>query len=249
MPSVKKFLTINISFYLLGYIYEQSYIFSPFIITNVKNWILFSLLAYTTRNIKHVKNINNHLQPKTIDIINGCIMSGIEYMTIKYSKKQNDNYLLDVITFIPKSFIFEILFDLIHYFFHRVGHLPGIYKYSHKKHHEYTVNTNLLATFHQDPIDLIFTNFLPVYLVSFIVTFSYIQFYVFLVYKTFIELGGHLGKKSSALVCFPQCVWLPKLFNIDLYALDHYVHHTKNNCNYAKRFTLWDKVFGTFDHS
>lgn len=36
--------------------------------------------------------------------------------------------------------------------------------------------------------------------------------------------------------------WLPRLFNFQLKVEeDHDLH-----CNYSKRFTLWDKVFGTF---
>jgi sterol desaturase/sphingolipid hydroxylase (fatty acid hydroxylase superfamily) len=39
---------------------------------------------------------------------------------------------------------------------------------------------------------------------------------------------------------------LPKWLNIELYCEDHDIHHSVNNCNYSKRFSLWDKVFGTF---
>ena len=44
---------------------------------------------------------------------------------------------------------------------------------------------------------------------------------------------------------FPQCIWLPRLFNIELYTEDHDLHHSRNNCNYSKRFSLWDKIFKT----
>jgi sterol desaturase/sphingolipid hydroxylase (fatty acid hydroxylase superfamily) len=64
-------------------------------------------------------------------------------------------------------------------------------------------------------------------------------------FKTFIEISGHAGtyNKNSS---FNQCIWIPKLFGIELYARDHYIHHEKFDYNYAKRFTIWDKAFGTY---
>lgn len=66
-----------------------------------------------------------------------------------------------------------------------------------------------------------------------------------LVYKTFIEVSGHTGKqvKSSS---FPLCIWLPRIFGIELYTEQHHLHHLNSNCNYSKRFSLWDKMFGTY---
>jgi sterol desaturase/sphingolipid hydroxylase (fatty acid hydroxylase superfamily) len=65
------------------------------------------------------------------------------------------------------------------------------------------------------------------------------------VYKIFIEISGHCGKNINSC-SFPQFVWLPKLFKIEMYAEDHDAHHRFNNCNYSKRFILWDKLFLTY---
>jgi sterol desaturase/sphingolipid hydroxylase (fatty acid hydroxylase superfamily) len=67
-------------------------------------------------------------------------------------------------------------------------------------------------------------------------------------YKQYTELAGHSGKMLSPASSFPQFIWLPRLFNIQLYAEDHDLHHKVSNCNFAKRFSLWDKVFGTYLH-
>lgn len=61
----------------------------------------------------------------------------------------------------------------------------------------------------------------------------------------FIEISGHIGKRMHPTSSFSQFIWLPKFFNIELYTEDHDLHHSHNNCNYSKRFSLWDKVFGT----
>ena len=66
------------------------------------------------------------------------------------------------------------------------------------------------------------------------------------VYKQYTELAGHSGKLLSPASSFPQCIWLPRLLNIELYAESHDMHHKVSNCNYAKRFSLWDNIFGTY---
>jgi len=65
-----------------------------------------------------------------------------------------------------------------------------------------------------------------------------------IVYKIFLEISGHTGKKFNSS-SFPQFIWLTKIFKIKLITEDHDNHHKKNNCNYSKRFMLWDIVFGT----
>jgi sterol desaturase/sphingolipid hydroxylase (fatty acid hydroxylase superfamily) len=67
-----------------------------------------------------------------------------------------------------------------------------------------------------------------------------------IVYKNFIEISGHSGKKLYPTSCFSQFKWLPQWLNIELYTEDHDLHHSLNNCNYGKRFSLWDKLFNTY---
>ena len=68
-------------------------------------------------------------------------------------------------------------------------------------------------------------------------------------YKTFVEIAGHAGIETNS-TSFPQAVVLPKLFGIEMRTNDHDLHHTSTGkpCNFAKRFTLWDKVFGTYEN-
>jgi sterol desaturase/sphingolipid hydroxylase (fatty acid hydroxylase superfamily) len=66
-----------------------------------------------------------------------------------------------------------------------------------------------------------------------------------MIYKTFIEVSGHLGKSIKG-GSFSQFVWLPKWLDIQMHSDDHYEHHVHSTCNFSKRFTLWDKIFGTY---
>ena len=164
--------------------------------------------------------------------------------TIEFSVK-----IKDFLYFIPVSFAFEIIFDFFHYVSHLAFHkIKFLYVNFHKLHHTYGNPTSIL-TFYQHPFDYICTNMIPLLLtyliVSVFVDISNFQLLLILTYKTHIEIGGHCGKINKT-VSFPQCIVLPKLFNIGLYTLDHNNHHSINNCNYSKRFILWDKVFNTY---
>jgi sterol desaturase/sphingolipid hydroxylase (fatty acid hydroxylase superfamily) len=131
-------------------------------------------------------------------------------------------------------------------------HHPYFYKYFHKKHHKFQ-HPIAITTFYQDPVDLLITNSFPtmmtLLLLSPMVSISHFQFHMILVYKTFLEIGGHIGKHAYPSSSFPQCKWLPQWLCIELYTEDHDYHHSHNHCNYGKRFSLWDKVFGTYVHS
>jgi sterol desaturase/sphingolipid hydroxylase (fatty acid hydroxylase superfamily) len=72
------------------------------------------------------------------------------------------------------------------------------------------------------------------------------QFSLLLVFKSLVEIGGHLGRCLAPSSSCPQFFYLPKWLGIELYVEDHDLHHTHFNCNYAKRFAIWDKLFGTY---
>ena len=99
-----------------------------------------------------------------------------------------------------------------------------------------------------DPFDLILSNSLPQYLSLVIYPdISLFLYNIILVYKTFIEISGHCGKKLFPIGSFTQFVWLPTFFDITLYSEDHDLHHSKNKYNFSKRFSFWDKLFGTYN--
>mmetsp|Transcript_17791 Transcript_17791/g.31690 ORF Transcript_17791/g.31690 Transcript_17791/m.31690 type:complete len:313 (+) Transcript_17791:188-1126(+) len=156
------------------------------------------------------------------------------------------------LVFVIKSFAFEILFDFFHYWGHRIAHeIPRLYRF-HRSHHKY-LHPTPLATYQQHPFDIVFTNLLPnVAAVVLLRTFLGIQLNSFeysllMSYKVFVEIAGHAGIETTA-TSFPQCAPLPEALGIELHTDDHDLHHSFPGmaCNYAKRFTLWDRVFGTY---
>ena len=123
-------------------------------------------------------------------------------------------------------FMFELIFDLFHY----------IIAYS----------KILFYTYYHSPLYVIISVSIPTLIATRVVSFTSFQMELVLVLKSFIEISGHTGKRLYPSSCFPICVWLPRLLGIELYTEDHCRHHSENNCNYSKRFALWDRVFGTY---
>ena len=152
------------------------------------------------------------------------------------------------LTFAVKSFAFEVLFDLMHYGAHRYIHEnKNLYRLYHKTHHNYA-NPSAKSTFIIHPIDYILSNSIPVCACAFIFRrwISRSEFSAITIYLTYQEVGGHLGLQMYPTSSFSQFVWLPKIFNIQMYTEDHNLHHTHFNYNYSKRFVIWDKLCGTY---
>ena len=154
-----------------------------------------------------------------------------------------------LLKFIFISFLFELIFDFFHYTTHRFAHSNKFAYEWHKEHHEHA-NLKGIITFHQSVVDLICTNAIPFILTHKIVSSFYeisdFTLALISVYKVYTEICGHLGKKSDTS-SFPQCIFIPRMLNIAIYSKDHYNHHVYLNCNYSKRFSIWDKLFGTYD--
>lgn len=151
---------------------------------------------------------------------------------------------LEYLLFIPRSFVFELLFDFFHYWTHRFGHShPIIYNNIHKLHHNSQL-INAYNTFHHSLADIILTNGIPILLAMYLFPLPRFSLILFFWFKTIVEVSGHTGKDTTS--SFLQCIYLPRWLGIELYSRDHGLHHYNPRVNFSKRFSIWDKVFGTF---
>ena len=154
--------------------------------------------------------------------------------------------ILSIVYFIPISFFFEIVLDFFYYWSHRGMH---VYHSSfHKDHHTHIHLKSILA-FYFHPIDSLLTIVIPFIITYHITNYFYIlslfELCMLSSYKIFIEISGHTGYKSYPRSSFIQFTWLPRYLGIEAYTENHNIHHTNPDYNFSKRFTLWDKVFGT----
>ncbi len=180
--------------------------------------------------------------------------SSIKICTFYFLNIENNtiNFIKDLILFIPISFIFEIIFDFFHYWTHRIFHMNSyLYKHIHKTHHTHN-HVAPIVTFIQNPIDLILSNSVPLCLSFSIMkniiglNISLYMLICILTYKSYIEVAGHSDIETKRTCSFAQCIWLARALNITLFSKHHILHHTHVTKNFSKRFSLWDKVFGTF---
>lgn len=259
--SIKSYIYINFILLSIGTtIYElimyldnnkliNLYIFIIFII---RNYLLMEFVEFGTKS-KPAIDDNNSIEAYKYEFhYNVFITTAVESVThiiiknnIFFDKPTN----FDLIYLIPSSFCFEIIFDFFHYITHRILHHKYLYKYIHKKHHTFAHPITII-TFYQHPLDVMITNSIPTVLALILmpIPISYYQYNLIIIYKSSIEIGGHCGKKLHPNCSFSQFICLPKLFGIELYTEDHDLHHSLNNCNYGKRFSLFDKIFGTYMH-
>jgi sphinganine C4-monooxygenase len=262
--SLKNFVYVNSLIFSLGifehfagFVFIDNFylnFFSILFIFLARNYILVNFISFSLKNKENINSIMQNYKEVyknefLINLLSSTTVETFTYIIIKktiYTEIQPIFYL-DFVYFIPKSFIFEVIFDFFHYWSHRFLHTNKFfYKYIHKKHHKYSYPIPIL-TFYQNPFDLIITNSIPQLITLSIFPYiSLFQFNIILSYKSFIEISGHSSKKLYPSGSFSQFVWLPRVFNISLYTEDHTLHHSNNNCNYSKRFSLWDKAFGTY---
>lgn len=152
--------------------------------------------------------------------------------------------LREMSTFVIRSFLIELIFDGFHYAVHRAAHAHKTLYRFHKTHHKF-VHPTAWTTFYMHPFDLLLSYAVPLWLAIAIVGCSSRQFELLVTYLTYQEIAGHLGQRIFPGSSFAQCIWIPRLFGIQLHVEEHDLHHTRFDCNYSKRFVLWDKVFGT----
>ena len=246
LHSLKNFITINFTLLIVSAVQEY--------FGNNLLWIIFRNLTMVfgiDLALKNKKDILNYEIKEKYEyefIFDTILASFVEFLTFYILNYRSSKYDIfnDLCYFIPISFIFEIIFDLFHYITHRIFHIKYLYLI-HKHHHEHN-NIKSIIAFHQNPLDLIVTNSVPFYITLKIVSNFYeisnLILSTLIVYKIYTEICGHIGKESKTS-SFPQFIWLPKLLGIELYSDDHLHHHMYVNCNYSKRFCLWDKIFGT----
>ena len=246
--SFKSFVYINGSLMSLSVALHYC-VSSVFVSTFIKNGVL---LLFLYNSMKDKKDIQTHDEPTPIESWKDLVLFGTTTLlqaTTHWYILQGGYTNTTVIFFLNRLFLFEICMDLGHYVMHRALHTRLLYPI-HKMHHHYPKPT-LLNTFYHNPVDLFLLDCLPTYASILLLQFCFgsftpLQLQMVFVYKSFVEIAGHSGKHSVPTGSFPLCIWLPRNFGISLYTEDHDLHHKTGHCNYAKRFSLWDRVGGTY---
>lgn len=230
--------------FILMYLFQNPILFLLGII--FMHIIVYYLVWSSVSTKPLLTEIKNQYQLNLLDIryiTIWAIIEGISYQFVNLQK--NDNIWYNIVTFIPVTFLFEIIYDLVFYIHHYMSHKnKTIYRLLHKTHHQHHNNINIISLYYTDPIDIII-NVIYIILISYLVPIYELQFFIWVFHKLVVELAGHSGTDDNHS-CFSQFIFIPRLLDIDLNKGDHFLHHLSSTYNYSKRFSLWDKVFGTY---
>ena len=147
-----------------------------------------------------------------------------------------------------RLFAFELVFDALFYVAHRAVHAhPLLYSAVHKLHHRHTHDLRLLSALQMGPWDVLITHTLPVVgALHAVPVRAGLDFTLVKTYLLFQEFYGHAGVVHKGRN-FGPAPWLAYALDIELRAQDHQRHHIKAGCNFSKRFSLFDRLFGTWD--
>jgi hypothetical protein len=226
-----------------------------FFLLIIRNYIFLYVVNKSSENKKRIceeyKVVEHYPHEFDFHLIQAAFIDTIMYysmVTYFYQTFFTQSYSnTDFIYFIPLSFYYEVVFDFFFYWGHRYMHTNSyLYQTVHKHHHIYSHPIAIL-TFYQKPTEIIATILTPTILTVLLCPrMTLFEFNIIRSYMMFIEMAGHKGCYSFPIPGFPQFIWLPRFLRINLYTEDHDLHHSHNNCNYSKRFSLWDKAFGTY---
>jgi len=127
-----------------------------------------------------------------------------------------------------------VLMDLLMYLFHRLAHIPAVYAFLHKRHHEH-IRTNCLSLFVLHPLEALGFGFILI-AVLIVYTFSPVAVGIYLFINLVWGTLGHLNKEV-----FPKGMeqWL---IGTTAFHNQHHLHEDKNFGFYT---SIWDKIFRT----
>eukprot|EP00294_Goniomonas_avonlea_P014194 CAMPEP_0114540708 /NCGR_PEP_ID=MMETSP0114-20121206/919_1 /TAXON_ID=31324 /ORGANISM="Goniomonas sp, Strain m" /LENGTH=163 /DNA_ID=CAMNT_0001724903 /DNA_START=362 /DNA_END=853 /DNA_ORIENTATION=+ len=134
-------------------------------------------------------------------------------------------------------FVCLVIEDFMHYVLHRALHHPKLYKLIHKDHHLHTYPFGLTAVYAspQEVSILSMATFAgPLLLQPHLSTI-----YLWIILRELDAVESHSGYD------FP---WHPSNFSFGMWGAVkfHDYHHESQLKNFASRFTVWDKLFGTY---
>jgi sterol desaturase/sphingolipid hydroxylase (fatty acid hydroxylase superfamily) len=179
--SLKNFMVVN--GFLLGLSCFMEWFRVFFVATLLRNVIIMFFIHIGTKS-KPGKQMKITREDVLYLASSTCIQSATELLI------PHGTY---VRPFVLQLFMFEITLDFFHYWAHRLSHMY-FYRW-HKVHHKHT-SLVLINTWCHHPLDLIMIESIP----------TLLAFYLFplekstaLVYKSFIEISGHSGKKTRAI--------------------------------------------------
>jgi len=167
-------------------------------------------------------------------------VSYISYPLFNFCGMHFSRVLPNLATVAIQIVLFMLVEDTAFYWSHRMLHHPAIYKYIHKRHHEFKATIGI-ASEYAHPLEGIFSNVLPFMtgplLVGYFWDLHVVTFWFWLFIRVVETTEGHCGYAFpfSPFSCLPFQGGPER----------HYFHHSNNAGSYGSFFNYWDKIMGT----
>eukprot|EP01089_Gocevia_fonbrunei_P002773 TRINITY_DN1266_c0_g1_i5.p1 TRINITY_DN1266_c0_g1~~TRINITY_DN1266_c0_g1_i5.p1 ORF type:complete len:211 (-),score=7.74 TRINITY_DN1266_c0_g1_i5:136-768(-) len=133
--------------------------------------------------------------------------------------------------------LFMFIEDFLHYWLHRLLHVPYLYKYIHKMHHHHKYPFGISAAY-AHPVEVLLLA-IPTYFGPVVFAPHLSTVYLWILFREIDSVDTHCGYE------FP---WHPSNLIPVFWGASkaHDYHHEAFTCNFASRFTYLDKIFGTY---
>jgi len=155
-------------------------------------------------------------------LIQSSIIDGVSNLGIQNFFIMRD-LRVNIASILTSCFFFEIIYELLHYWTHRLLHQKTMYAWFHKTHHKFWHPRGIHA-FYQHPVDIIISHIAPsIIAVIMLPNIYYVYYHCSTVYKQYYDICIHSDPHT-----------------------DHRLHHSVSKYNFGKGVSLWDTLFHTY---
>lgn len=155
--------------------------------------------------------------------------------------------LVELLRYVTMLALVGLLSDLFFSPFHRISHLPSLYKGNHKVHHEYTRKLTALVLYHGSLLDdflMPFSTAIGGFLYVYLLSMAGLEAEAYSNVSGYLIICNTLMSHGHDVRCARLMAPLPDAVNFVAY---HYVHHLSPCNNYGltePSDVLWDAVLG-----
>lgn len=202
--------------------------------------IYSNVLSRFSNNVRNKWNFNRvqiqrEIKWSILSSLVFTIFSGFGFWAYQQGLTKIYNTISDysLIYFCMGPFLLLVLYETYYYWLHRIMHIPIIFKYVHKAHHQ-SIHPTVFASFAFHPLEAVL-QFLFFLIIIFVMPLHYAVLLATLMIMTVSAVINHSGIE----------IFKSKISKHLIGSTHHDLHHEEFKTNYGLYFTWWDKWMKT----